>query len=86
VEADGSIGSSIEVDGVHHELATELDYVLGLAYAPMSDAFRAASEGRYEEALVGYQACIARLDPADIEQGVSSPLADIRRVYTAAGM
>lgn len=43
-----------------HELATELDYALGLAYAPMSDAFRAASEGRCEEALVGCQACIAR--------------------------
>ena len=67
-------------------LATELKYAEGLAYAPMGPAFQAFDDGRYSDALDGFKACIALLDLQHIEQGMASPLADIRRVYTAAGL
>ena len=67
-------------------LATELDHRAGLAYAPMAQAFRDVDAKRYAEAIPAYKECIALLDAAGVEQGLSSPLADIRRVYTAAGL
>ncbi len=67
-------------------LATELHYAAGLAYAPLGPAYKAMSEKSYVEAIALYKECIARLDSAGIAQGMTSPLADIRRVYTAAGL
>jgi len=67
-------------------LTEELKYPKGQAYAPMASAFQAMNDGRYSAAITGYTECISRLDAQGIEQGMASPLADIRRVYTAAGM
>lgn len=67
-------------------LATELNYAPGLAYATMGPAYRAKQAGRYHEAISFYKECISRLDAVGMEQGMASPLSDIRRLYTSAGM
>ncbi len=67
-------------------LAGELHYPNGLAYAPMSDAFRHQRAKRYPEAIAAYKVCIARLDAAGEEQGMGSPLGSIRSLYNAAGL
>ncbi len=67
-------------------LAGELHYQKGLAYAPLSDAWRYEQANRYPEAIAAYTDCIARLDAAGVEQGMSSPLGYIRILYNAAGL
>ena len=67
-------------------LAVDLQYKVGMAYAPLSDANRYLKANRYPEAIAAFKDCIVRLDAAGVEQGMSSPLGTIRSIYNAAGL
>ena len=69
-----------------HQLAEELKYERGLAYAPMEQADRHWRAGAHAAAIDSMKSCIARLDALGVDQDFHSPLGWLREVYSSAGM
>ncbi len=80
-----------EVDVIHiwqeaHQLAEELKYERGLAYAPMEQAVKHWHAREHAAAIDSMKTCIERLDALGVDQEFVSPLGWLREVYSSAGM
>ena len=69
-----------------HELAEELHYEQGQAYAPMDQAVRHWHAGEHAAAIDSMKKCIERLDALGVDQEFYSPLVWLREVYSSAGL
>ncbi len=69
-----------------HQLAEELKYERGLAYAPMGPAVERWHAGEHAAAIDSMKTCIARLDVLGVDQDFHSALGWLREVYSSAGM